>query len=56
MTYQVTKRYGISINDTKIKMLSDINISEKAAHSMNPTIWHSGKGEITDTVKGSVVI
>lgn len=56
MSYQVTERYGVSLNDIKIKMLSDINMTEKAAYSMNPTIRHSGKGKITDTIKGSVVI
>lgn len=55
MSYQVTERHGITLNDMMLKMLSDINKSEKAAYSMNPTIWHSGKGKITDTVKRSVV-
>lgn len=56
MSNQVTEGHGVTVNDLMVKMLSDINKSEKAAYSMNPTIWHSGKGKITDTVKRSVVI
>ena len=58
--YSVLKRNELSNHEMtreKLKhaLLCERSQSEKAAYGMIPTIWHSGKGKTTRTVKNQWV-
>ena len=53
MHYQAMKSLG---GNTNTFLQSEGRQSEKATYYIIPTIWHSGKSKIMETVKRSMVV